>query len=266
MKVIKIIVLVIIGIIFWYLALPALALWYIWKKSKITDKKKKVIYSGIVLLVSFILWGILISSMVDDNKEPKLTISAPTNNQSVQAGSIDIKGSVTPSQAKVTVENGNIDKDVNGNFTGKVLLSNEQNIVSIKAENGDKSDMVSLNITRVFTEEEKAKKQAELEAQKKAEEEKAAKAKAEQDAWDKSKAGQLCKKHSDWSKEDCEKLADNKIWIGMSLDMLKEKRGLPDSANPSNYGSGTDWQWCWHDYSPSCFYDHDEDGLVDSYN
>jgi hypothetical protein len=47
--------------------------------------------------------------------------------------------------------------------------------------------------------------------------------------------------------------------------MLKYIRGLPNSANPSNYGMGTEWQWCWNNYTPSCFYG-DEDGIIDSYN
>jgi hypothetical protein len=83
----------------------------------------------------------------------------------------------------------------------------------------------------------------------------------------KTKAGRIYKKHPEWSKEDCKSLADNRIWIGMSIDMLKYNRGLPNSANPSNYGNGvTQWQWCWTDYTPSCFYDDDGDGLIDSYN
>jgi hypothetical protein len=82
----------------------------------------------------------------------------------------------------------------------------------------------------------------------------------------KTKAGRLYKKHPEWSKQDCIDLANNKIWIGMTLSMLKYQRGLPDHANPSNYGSGTSWQWCWYDYTPSCFYDKDNDGLIDSYN
>ena len=82
----------------------------------------------------------------------------------------------------------------------------------------------------------------------------------------KSKAGKIYKKHPEWSKEDCQMLADRQIWIGMSISMLKYNRGLPDHANPSNYGKGTSWQWCWNDYTPSCFYDKDDDGLIDSYN
>ena len=84
--------------------------------------------------------------------------------------------------------------------------------------------------------------------------------------WQKTKAGQICAKHTDWSKDDCDHLADNKIWIGMTYDMLVFKYGKPDSANPSNYGSGNQMQYCWNNYHPSCYYDNNGDGKIDSYN
>ncbi len=87
----------------------------------------------------------------------------------------------------------------------------------------------------------------------------------EQKKWEKSKAAKIQKKHPEWTKEDCQRIADNKIWIGMSLDMLKYQRGTPNHANPSNYGEGTNWQWCWDDYTPSCFYGGG-DGIITSYN
>jgi hypothetical protein len=31
-------------------------------------------------------------------------------------------------------------------------------------------------------------------------------------------------------------------------------------------GSGTKWQWCWDDIRPSCFYDNNDDGIIDAYN
>lgn len=95
--------------------------------------------------------------------------------------------------------------------------------------------------------------------------EKLAKEETEQKAWEQSKAGKICKDNPEWDKSDCERLANNKIWVGMSLDMLKYKRGLPNVANPSNYGNGNEWQWCWWDYTPSCFYGGD-DGIIESYN
>jgi len=79
------------------------------------------------------------------------------------------------------------------------------------------------------------------------------------------KAWKLHKKHPKWSIEDSKNTAEGRYWIGMSLDMLKANRGQPNSANPSNFGNGTNWQWCWHDYTPSCFYGG-SDGIVTSYN
>lgn len=81
-----------------------------------------------------------------------------------------------------------------------------------------------------------------------------------------TKAGKIHKKHPEWSRDECKKLANREIWIGMHLDMLKYMHGLPDAANESNYGNGSQWQWCWYDLSPSCYYDRDNDGLIDAYN
>lgn len=81
----------------------------------------------------------------------------------------------------------------------------------------------------------------------------------------KTKAGRINKKHKDWSTEDCEKLANRRIWIGMHIEMVKYLRGLPNHVNTSNYGYGNQYQMCWDDYNPSCFY-CESDGIVTSYN
>ena len=92
--------------------------------------------------------------------------------------------------------------------------------------------------------------------------------KAKQDPqWQKTKAGKVCATHADWTKQNCEDVAQGKIWIGMSYDMLVASYGKkPDSANPSNYGNGTKWQYCWTSMTPSCFYDDNNDKIIDSYN
>lgn len=92
--------------------------------------------------------------------------------------------------------------------------------------------------------------------------------KAEMLAWRKEnpKAAKIYDKHPKWTMEECKMISEGMVWIGMTYDMLKYMRGLPDSANPSNYGSGTRWQWCWHDKTPSCFYDNNDDGIIDSFN
>lgn len=104
------------------------------------------------------------------------------------------------------------------------------------------------------------------ERDRKVEEAKAAATKAEQEAFAKTKAGQICKAHPEWTRDDCEKLAEGKVWIGMSAAMLVYERGKADRVNKSNYGSGDVYQACWDDYTPSCFYDNDNDGLADAYN
>jgi uncharacterized membrane protein YvbJ len=87
----------------------------------------------------------------------------------------------------------------------------------------------------------------------------------EEDKFLKTKAGKIYKKHPTWSKEDCEDLANNKIWIGMEYDMVVYLRGKPNHINTSNYGSGSEYQACWDDYNPSCFY-FGEDRIITSYN
>lgn len=86
-----------------------------------------------------------------------------------------------------------------------------------------------------------------------------------QKKWDNSKAGKIQKKHPYWSEEDCRNLAERRYWIGMSYEMLIYLRGRPNHVNPSNYGDGVNYQWCWDDHTPSCFYGG-SDGIITSYN
>jgi hypothetical protein len=80
-----------------------------------------------------------------------------------------------------------------------------------------------------------------------------------------SKAGKIWAKHPEWSMGDCEKIALNMVWVGMTLEMLKYERGLPNHVNKSDYGGGVKYQWCWTDESPSCFYGG-VDGIITAYN
>lgn len=86
------------------------------------------------------------------------------------------------------------------------------------------------------------------------------------DAWKKTPSGQLCAKHDTFSRQDCDLIVAGKINVGMSYDALVYMRGKPNTINPSNYGGKTSYQYCWDDYTPSCFYDHDGDGILDSFN
>lgn len=80
------------------------------------------------------------------------------------------------------------------------------------------------------------------------------------------KAGKIKSRHPEWSWEDCRNVAESKIWIGMEVDMLIYMNGRDFSRNVSNYGNGNSYQYCWMDSTPSCFYDKDGDGKIDSYN
>ena len=80
-----------------------------------------------------------------------------------------------------------------------------------------------------------------------------------------SKAGKIQKKHPEWSQEDCERIANKQVWIGMHYDMLVYLRGKPNHVNTSNYGNGPQYQACWDDYDIGCFY-FDESRIISSYN
>ncbi|HVX90933.1 MAG TPA: hypothetical protein VHC20_04915 [Candidatus Paceibacterota bacterium] len=85
-------------------------------------------------------------------------------------------------------------------------------------------------------------------------------------AWQATPAGKICTKHVDWTKDDCDGVAKNQVWIGMTYDMLVYENGKPTSKNISNYGSGNRYQYCWTGHTPSCYYDDNADGIIDSYN
>jgi hypothetical protein len=61
-------------------------------------------------------------------------------------------------------------------------------------------------------------------------------------------------------------LIKGEVWIGMSYDMLVYANGKPEHTNVSNYGSGNRYQYCWTSNRPSCFYDNNNDGVIDSFN
>lgn len=141
--------------------------------------------------------------------------------------------------------------DESGVFRITLKLEEQENNFTIDVANQYKNDSIDLIVRREETKEEQDLR-----------------LKIEQNdlEWAESKAGQICSRHTDWEKYDCTKVANGNIWIGMSYEMLVEQRGKPTTASPSNYGYGTEWQWCWSGWTPFCFYDEDDDGIIDSYN
>ncbi|MFZ2226487.1 MAG: hypothetical protein WA064_03455 [Candidatus Moraniibacteriota bacterium] len=272
-------------IIFWYISVPlilSIIAFLITRKTKLNRKNKILIVTASFIIP--VLIGILYNNAL--NRKPVITVSEPQNNSTVQVYKIIVKGKVEPKDAELKIDNHLVSTD-DGKFSYEMLLLMEKNSITIDAKNGSSNESTKLIVNRTFTDEEKVaieNKRKEDESRKMAIAEQAerdrvvSEAQAEKDriaqekillaeeiAYEKTKAGRIHTKHLDWSKEDCERLANNKIWIGMSYDMLVELWGKPNYATPSNYGNGTTWQWCWTYNTPSCFYG-DADGIVDSYN
>ncbi|MDA3840617.1 MAG: hypothetical protein PF572_06060 [Patescibacteria group bacterium] len=293
----------IVGMFYYFISIPILILWYIWKETKLTRKNKLI--STIIIIVIYTPYIIL---SIHNNRPPSITILEPNNNFQTQANSIEIKGMVDPQNATIILSDKKIvatdgissylgDKKIvatDGIFSYIVKLNHGENNFNFIAYNKNKKTEANITVSRILTEEEIAEREqkkreaeearirtereaeeARIIAEKKAEErritiereakEREAERLAEEKKWAQSPAGQLQAKYL-WSKEACEKVVDKKIWIGMEYEMLVEIRGKPNSANPSNYGDGTEWQWCWHGFSPFCFYDNDGDTLIDSWN
>jgi hypothetical protein len=81
--------------------------------------------------------------------------------------------------------------------------------------------------------------------------------------WRNTIPGMIQKSHPSWSKEDCIRLARGDSWKGMHFDMLVYQRNQPDFKKLIKTGKGKATQWCWKKWTPSCFYDFNNDGLVD---
>ncbi len=214
----------------------------------ITKKTKKIVL-GVSVLV--IVLGSLTAYAL---RSLTLTEIYPNDGYAVQSPSVYVLGNVWPTWATVTV-NGAATTRHGRLFKYILPLTAEKNPVSIVATNGKRSVRQTLTITRIFTDQEKADMAA-------AE----TKAKAMVAAFNASPAGRMCKGHSEWSMDDCARAARGDVWIGMNVFLLSAKRGHPDVNNKSNYGSGNEYQFCWYDYSPSCVYVKESDGLIYSYN
>jgi hypothetical protein len=206
-----------------------------------------------------VLGAVLCLTACDDDIKPAIVVNEPQDHIQIQAPSIKIKGRVVPASAGVAVTGCNhVSPNSGGNFECSASLRPGDNKITVQAWFAGNENTKTLTITRPLTEEE-------LRAQKAA----AAKAVKERAAalaaYARTPAGRLCTKHPRWTRDDCENVARHRIWIGMTLEMVEAMRGRPDHANPSNYGSGTRWQWCWDDYTPSCFYGED-DHIITAYN
>jgi hypothetical protein len=80
-------------------------------------------------------------------------------------------------------------------------------------------------------------------------------------AFMKTKAGLIKKNHPEWSAEDCKKLANNYLWKGMNIEMVKFVRGNPDDVNVYRKGWSNEYEYVWKKEGVSRFYAK-KDGIV----
>lgn len=238
----------------WYISIPAIGIWYLWKKSNFGMLGK---VAGTFML-AVVLFPLLMSAKFSLVDTPKIIIESPTDNAKVGM-TATIVGVLKQKDAKLMINGSDVSLQ-DGKFSYDVTLKFPKSQFLLEASGPNYSEKQTLKLVRDATPEEMA-------VEEKAKAVAETKAKAELAAWAASRAGKLCKAHPEWDKQLCQKLADGKYWTGMTYDMLVASYGSkPNSANPSNYGGATQWQWCWHDYKPSCFYDNNGDGVVDAYN
>ncbi|MFA5368824.1 MAG: hypothetical protein WC303_02315, partial [Candidatus Paceibacterota bacterium] len=218
----------IVIVFYWYFSIPIFLIWWIWEKMSFNKKNKIIITCFLVLIIVLTPFYINYSNRV-------VTIKSifPQDGFTVQSEQVLIKGVIDPVNATVKI-NDILIPVKNGVFEYNAALLNEENNFNIFIINKNiQSTAINKNIKimRVFTADEL--KARELAAAK-AEVEKEAKLRAErakQVAWDESRAGQLCKKYLSWTKEECQDIADKKIWMGMTKEQAIESVGRPHNIN-----------------------------------
>lgn len=160
----------ILAIVLWYISIPLILIWYIWKKTT-WDKKKKMLGTAIAC----ILFVPLIALHVQLNKPPVLVVTEPENGFTTGESRISIKGTVEPGSAKITINDFPVTVK-SGTFEQLMIVNDESNTFTLRAVNGSGITQQTLIVNRTFTEEEraeyeerKAKEEAEVEAQKRKE-------------------------------------------------------------------------------------------------
>lgn len=168
LKYFAIAVLIVALLYFWFISIPAVLIWYLWKKVS-WDKRKKWIATASILILFSVLYGF----NKYNQRTPEISILEPQNGVSVQADHILVKGNISPSHSILEI-NGKPEVIDNGQFSYNFSLPDENNSLSFKVKNGGKTRESVLAVNRIFTEAEKAERarlQAEAEAKKQAERE-----------------------------------------------------------------------------------------------
>lgn len=192
--------------------------------------------------------GGFIRAVIFPSKAPEITIISPEQNFSIQARDIEIRGTVNPKTAQVTL-NGFIpvSVDSDGNFITKFNLKAESNTARLQAKITDERvSEKTITINRVFTEQEKLDIKIAAEKAQKEADVQAVKAKAEQEAYARTPAGRVCTKHPTWTTEMCEAIGKGKIGIGMTEDQVKAAWGNPSRINRTTTSYGVREQWVYN--------------------
>jgi hypothetical protein len=243
---------------------------------KILKNRKFQLIIGFILIASLL---IIVGKLIEGTlfKGMRVEFREFKNGDTIRARQITFKGRVYPKSSVVKIDYENI-PITNGEFQYKRTLFSGDNHLYIEIINGTALTSQSLNffgkfnamdlmaekkdsITSAINKAKLEKEDSLIIAKEKEKEQKLKR------VWENSKAGKLQRKHPDWSESECERVAKGSIWIGMTLDMLKVSVGRnPSRSNQSNYGNGVHWQYCFDGLNPSCFYDTDDNGTIDSYN
>ena len=157
----KIGVLIISILVVPYIALPAIVLWWFFRKSMFSRKSKIIITSFCGgLIVVGIVWSFIAYARDID---PTLTVTEPPSVFSIQDSRVTIKGNYEPTDRSVWV-NGTLIPTSGGFFETSVALEIGENKIDVRAGNW-KMVHVYLTVTRELTEEEKVQIEAEKQAQ-----------------------------------------------------------------------------------------------------
>lgn len=199
---------------------------------------------------------------------PWIDVSQPTPGQLIDSQETTIKGSVHGynNDMILTINDQPLTVGADGNFETTVTLPSVRSDFKLVLTEGEVLNEYTVSIKRERTPEEQTEYDQAVADKEQRKQDEAEQAAAEDEAWKQTPAGKLCAQDLTWSKDDCENAINDKIWIGMDYDMLVYLNGEPDSSNVSNYGSGNQYQYCWWNQTPNCYYDANNDGLIDSYN
>ncbi|GEM_PF-1169516 len=227
-----------------------------------THVSRTVLSVIFILLSLFFLLLVHLDSVekqfLEGYPSPAIIVISETGHQGSNA-SYTLEFTVSDATS-VTVDGQAHEPNEEGIYKVDAPLTTPRNRIFIVARNEYKKTEQGVTISRELTAQEQAetaKREREAEAWRR-------EAEANERAWAASKAGQICARHPNWSRDTCTRLARGDYWIGMTYSMLIESRGRPNYVNVSNYGRGDKYQYCWNDKRPMCFYE--EDGVITGYN